>query len=53
MEFHWLRGNLLFEYLPVNISQALRPGLGFFNVCPAGHTDLEVKVLYRPDRGNC
>jgi len=22
-------------------------------VCPAGHTDLEVKVLCRPEKGNC
>jgi hypothetical protein len=22
-------------------------------VCPAGHTYLEVKVLYKPDSGNC
>jgi hypothetical protein len=25
----------------------------FFIVRPAGRTHLEVKVLYRPDRGNC
>nr|CRH04939.1 protein of unknown function [Candidatus Magnetococcus massalia] len=26
---------------------------GFFCVCPAGYTYLEVQVLYRPYRGNC
>jgi predicted transposase/invertase (TIGR01784 family) len=25
----------------------------FVLVCPAGHTYLEVKVLYRPGKGNC
>jgi len=25
----------------------------FFYVCPAGHTCLEMKVLYRPGSGNC
>jgi len=28
-------------------------GPPFYVVRPAGRTHLEVKVLYRPDRGNC